>query len=114
MFWWVPIDDTSHMQFSVHRVPAQGEAAARLHARRQARRSEIEIPHQALARAVLEGRASMRDVDRKKVDLVRLTDVVAQISQGLITDREGERLGRADIGVIAIRRLWARELAAFL
>ena len=24
MFWWVPIDDTDHMQFSVHRVPATG------------------------------------------------------------------------------------------
>jgi 5,5'-dehydrodivanillate O-demethylase len=114
MFWWVPIDDTNHMQFSVHRVPAQGEAAARLHARRQARRTEIEIPHQALARDVLEGRASMRDIDKKKVDLVRLQDDVAQVGQGLIADREGERLGRADVGVIAIRRLWARELAAFL
>jgi hypothetical protein len=31
----------------------------------------------------------------------------------LIAEREGERLGRADVGVIAIRRLWARELAAF-
>jgi 5,5'-dehydrodivanillate O-demethylase len=114
MFWWVPIDDTNHMQFSVHRVPAQGEAAARVHARRQARRSEIEIPHQALARDVLEGRASMRDIDKKKVDLVRLQDDVAQVGQGLIAERDGERLGRADIGVIAIRRLWAREMAAFL
>jgi hypothetical protein len=31
----------------------------------------------------------------------------------LITDRDGERLGRADVGVIAIRRLWERELNAF-
>ena len=29
-------------------------------------------------------------------------------------DREGERLGRGDVGVIAIRRLWTRELAAFI
>jgi 5,5'-dehydrodivanillate O-demethylase len=114
MFWWVPIDDTNHMQFSVHRVPAQGDVARRLHERRQARRDEIEIAHQALARDVLEGRASMRDVDKKKVDLVRLQDDVAQVGQGLIAEREGERLGRADVGVIAIRRLWARELALFL
>ena len=114
MFWWVPIDDTNHMQFSVHRVPAQGAVAARIHARREARRGEIAIPHQALAKDVLEGRASMRDVDKKKVDLVRLQDDVAQVGQGLIAERDGERLGRADIGVIAIRRLWARELALFL
>lgn len=114
MFWWVPIDDTNHMQFSVHRVPALGAVAKRLHERRQARRSEIEIPHQALAKDVLEGRTSMRDIDKKKVDLVRLQDDVAQVGQGLIAEREGERLGRADVGVIAIRRLWARELAAFM
>ena len=114
MFWWVPIDDTNHMQFSVHRVPAQGDVARRLHERRQVRRSEIEIPHQALAKDVLEGRASVRDVDKKKVDLVRLQDDVAQVGQGLIAERCRERLGRADVGVIAIRRLWARDLAAFV
>ena len=114
MFWWVPLDDHRHMQFSVHRVPAEGEVAARLHARRQTRRDEIEIAHQDLARDILEGRASMRDIDRKKVDLVRLQDDVAQVGQGLIAEREGERLGRGDVGVIAIRRLWTRELAAFM
>jgi 5,5'-dehydrodivanillate O-demethylase len=114
MFWWVPLDDERHMQFSVHRVPAAGEVGARVHRRRQVRRTEIEIPHQALALDILEGRASMRDVDKKKVDLVRLQDDVAQVGQGLIAEREGERLGRADVGVIAIRRLWEREMAAFL
>jgi 5,5'-dehydrodivanillate O-demethylase len=114
MFWWVPIDDLRHMQFSVHRVPAQGEVAQRIHARRQARRSAITICHQKLAKDVLEGRASMRDVDKSKVDLVRLQDDVAQVGQGLMTDRDGERLGRADVGVIAIRRLWERELSAFV
>lgn len=114
LFWWVPLDDRRHMQFSVHRVPAQGEVAARIHERRQKRRTEITVPHQQLAIDILEGRASMRDVDKSKVDLVRLQDDVAQVGQGLIADRDGERLGRADVGVIAIRRLWARELALFM
>ena len=43
------------------RVPAQGEVAARIHARRQARRSEITSTHPDLARDILEGRASLRD-----------------------------------------------------
>ncbi len=114
MFWWVPIDDTRHMQFSLHRMPAQGEVGQRIHARRQARRSEVTTAHQDLARDILAGSVSMADVDKTKVDLVRLQDDVAQVGQGLITDREGERLGRGDVGVIAIRRLWDRELAAFL
>ena len=103
------------MQFSVHRVPAQGEVAARIHARRQARRTEIDDPRTRTWRATSSKAAlAMRDIDKKKVDLVRLQDDVAQVGQGLIADREGERLGRADVGVIAIRRLWARELNAFI
>jgi 5,5'-dehydrodivanillate O-demethylase len=114
MFWWVPLDDVRHMQFSVHRVPAQGDVGKRIHERRQARRSSITIGHQQLARDVLEGRVAMRDIDKIKVDLVRLQDDVAQVGQGLMVDREAERLGRADVGVIAIRRLWERELSAFV
>jgi 5,5'-dehydrodivanillate O-demethylase len=114
MFWWVPIDDRRHMQFSLHRVPVRGEVAERVHARRQARREAITVAHQDLAREILEGRIAMASVDKSKVDLVRLQDDIAQIGQGVIADREGERLGRADVGVIAIRRLWTRELAAFL
>ncbi len=114
LFWWVPIDDLRHMQFSLHRVPAQGATAERLHARRQARRSAITIAHQPLARDILEGRACMAEVDKTKIDLVRLQDDVAQLGQGLIADRDSEHLGRGDIGVIAIRRLWTREIGAFL
>ena len=39
---------------------------------------------------------------------MRLQDDIAQIGQGRIADRGVERLGRADVGVIAIRKLWAR------
>src|SRR5437764_4408604 len=46
LFWWVPIDDDKHMQFSIHRVPVTGEAAAHVRARREARRSCIDIAHQ--------------------------------------------------------------------
>ena len=27
LFWWVPIDDATHVQFSIHRLPITGEAA---------------------------------------------------------------------------------------
>jgi 5,5'-dehydrodivanillate O-demethylase len=97
LFWWVPIDDVSHIQFSIHRVPASGETAARVHARRQARRSQIDIAHQ--------------DACDMIVDLVRLQDDVAQLAQGVIADRSQEALGRADVGVTAVRRLWRRELS---
>jgi 5,5'-dehydrodivanillate O-demethylase len=110
LFWWVPIDDDLHMQFSIHRVPASGEAAKRIHARRMKRSEGITIAHQDLCERILAGEASLRDADATKVDLVRLQDDIAQVGQGRIADRSGDRLGRADVGVIAIRKVWAREL----
>jgi 5,5'-dehydrodivanillate O-demethylase oxygenase subunit len=110
LFWWVPIDDLSHIQFSIHRVPVTGEAAARVHARRQARRARIDIAHQDACDTVLSGRARVDDFDVNRVDLVRLQDDVAQLGQGIVADRSQENLGRADVGITAIRRLWRREL----
>lgn len=111
LFWWVPIDDASHMQFSIHRIPATGETAARVHARRQTRRSQIDIAHQDACDMILSGRARVDDFDVNRVDLVRLQDDVAQLGQGVIADRSQESLGRADVGVTTIRRLWRRELS---
>lgn len=113
LFWWVPIDDARHVQFSLHRVPATGPAAASILRRRQARRSAIDIAHQDACNDVLSGRLALRDLDPQRVDLVRLQDDVAQIGQGRVADRSRERLGRGDAGVIAIRKLWQRELNAF-
>jgi 5,5'-dehydrodivanillate O-demethylase len=114
LFWWVPIDDVRHMQFSIHRIPVRDDIAARVKARRQERRAKIDLPHQRLCEQILRGRLSLRDVDKNRVDLVRLQDDIAQVGQGRIADRDRERPGRADSGVIAIRHLWSRELSALL
>jgi hypothetical protein len=108
----VPIDDTKHVQFSLHRVPATGDAAASIRARRETRRTTIDLPHQDLCERILSGELTLREVDAARVDLVRLQDDIAQIGQGRIADRDHERLGRGDVGVIAIRKLWHRELTA--
>ena len=112
LFWWVPIDDRQHVQFSLHRIPATGATADRIRERRQKRRGEIDLAHQRVCGDVLEGRIALRDVDQRRVDLVRLQDDIAQVGQGRIADRDIERLGRGDVGVIAIRKIWDRELAA--
>ena len=59
---------------------------------------------------ILNGQARIDDFDVNRVDLVRLQDDVAQLGQGVIADRSQENLGRADVGITAIRRLWRREL----
>jgi len=47
--------------------------------------------------------------------LIRLTsaqDYVALMGQGVVTDRNREVLGRSDMGVAFLRRLFLRELGA--
>ena len=112
LFWWVPIDDESHMQFSLHRVPATGKDAERIRERRQARRKQINLAHQLLAEEILGGRLRLQDVDAEHCDIVRLQDDIAQLGQGRIVDRSKDHPGLADVGVIALRKLWRRELAA--
>src|SRR5690606_13648692 len=63
---------------------------------------------------ILSGKKRLDDFDKKRVDLVRLQDDIAQLGQGIFADRSAEQMGRADIGVVAIRKLWRRELANFL
>lgn len=113
LFWWVPIDDVSHIQFSLHRVPATGETASRIHERRQARRSEIDLAHQEVAEDLLTGRLSLNDVDPKRCDMIRLQDDIALVGQGRLVDRTYDLLGTSDVGVAMIRKLWQRELHAF-
>ncbi|MFM9970559.1 MAG: Rieske 2Fe-2S domain-containing protein [Burkholderiales bacterium] len=110
LFWWVPIDDERHMQFSLHRVPIEGEAAKQFKERREKKRSTIDLAHQEICREILGGMMSLRDVDRNRVDLVRLQDDIAQVGQGTFASRNPERLGRADVGLAMIRRLVRREI----
>jgi 5,5'-dehydrodivanillate O-demethylase len=112
VFWWVPVDDTRHMQFSLHRVPMEGEKAARFKARREKQRTSIDLAHQEICDAILGGMLKLVDVDKSRVDLVRLQDDIAQVGQGVFASEHPERLGKADIGVAMIRRLMKRELAA--
>jgi len=113
IFWWVPTDDSSHMQFSLHRVPATGATAQRAHERRQARRHEIDLAHQEVAEQILGGRLRLDEVDIKRCDMIRLQDDVALVGQGRIVDRRQDLLGSSDIGVAMVRRIWQRELRAF-
>ena len=59
----------------------------------------------------LAGRLTLTDV----VDhpyLAVIEDVVAQGGQGTTADRSQERLGRSDTGIIAMRKIWSREMRA--
>jgi len=112
LYWWVPIDDLSHTQFGAMRLPVSGEAAERYRERSAARLARRDLAHSDLAEAILGGKLRLEEVDPSRTDLIRVQDDVAQVAQGVIADREHERLGRGDAGIIMIRKLWARELRA--
>jgi 5,5'-dehydrodivanillate O-demethylase len=92
LFWWVPIDDEQHVQFSLHRFPLSGDAAERYRERRLARRARLDLPHAELAERICAGELRLADVDLRRTDVVRLQDDVAQVGQGRIADRAAERL----------------------
>ena len=50
------------------------------------------------------------DVGLNRTHTFTFEDDLAQVGQGAIEDRRGERLGRSDTGIIAVRKIWRREL----
>jgi hypothetical protein len=54
----------------------------------------------------------LRFADAAHPDLAIVQDIAVQAGQGRIEDRERERLGRSDAGLILWRKILARELRA--
>lgn len=102
--WRVPITDETTQSYSVERPSPKRRKAAR----RETGKSYQ--PAQEIIRAVLDGRMRMRDVDHLHPQLFNIQDTVAMAGQGPIHVRQGERLGRADVGIILLRTIYEREL----
>ena len=110
--WRVPIDDTVHRSFNLHMAHVSRVAAERYReeaARRRAGRPSD--PYYPLARQLMRGELGWEDVNGRP-DIVGIQDYVSQVGQGIFADREAERLGKSDVGIIILRRLWAAELRA--
>jgi 5,5'-dehydrodivanillate O-demethylase len=109
--WRVPVDDTSHATFVSRLVHVTGSDAEE-YLRRCQETPPPEVPSvDETSARVLRGELRVHDL----VDypyLLNVQDTVAQTGQGVIADREHERLGRSDVGVILIRKLWEREMRA--
>jgi len=67
---------------------------------------------EAIVGDVLAGREHRLDLDLTQTHMVNFQDDVAEVGQGAIADREHERLGRQDEGIIFLRKIWSRELRA--
>lgn len=111
--WWVPIDDDRHTQFTVVAVRGKTrEQFDRYVARQLELRKLRTLDREALTQAILAGTTTIEEIDQSRVHILFLQDDVAQAGCGLIHERPPEHLGRSDVGVIAVRKLWLRELRA--
>ena len=108
--WWVPIDDRRHTQFTVVKTERVPGATERYLERRAARIAKRDIDPEKLALEILAGKKRYSEVDPTRTNVVVLQDHLAQIGVGQPSERPREHLGRSDVGVAALRRLWVREL----
>ena len=92
-------------------MPLTGERAQRWLEQRREKRNLEASDRAQLVRSILEGKLSLADIDPKRTDYVMVEDEIAQTGQTAIADRNHERLGHSDNGVVMLRKLWERELA---
>lgn len=115
--WRCAVDDGHFATFGVNMTHTSGEAKARFQ-ESEVRRSERMRTHedpQIVAERVLRGELSMRDIESNRRDYARLfniQDYVAQVGQGVFACQNDEHLGREDIEVIMLRKLYQREMRA--
>jgi 5,5'-dehydrodivanillate O-demethylase oxygenase subunit len=108
--WRVPMDDLCHNSFNIHLHHLTGAAAERYRVPKAAAPS-AHRPVAELGAAVRRGDIHIEEL-KDHPDIVSIQDDVAQLGQGIIADRENEYLGRSDVGIILLRKIWLRELDA--
>jgi 5,5'-dehydrodivanillate O-demethylase oxygenase subunit len=110
--WRVPVDDATHRSFNVNLVHVTGEAAEQYRAYLASQPQYTGPSAVEVGDAILRGERHVDDVAERAI-IVNVQDYVAQAGQGAIQDRTQERLGRSDVLVILLRKIWERELRAF-
>jgi len=113
--WRVPVDDENTVSFSVDLMHVDGEEAERYKERRKRTLEVGKVASPtAMGEAILAGQLKEKDLDKSlsTATLFSVEDYLMQVGQGAV-DRSKDRLGRVDIGVILMRKIWERELLAF-
>ena len=111
-FSFTPIDDENHLWLITSHVEATGEAAEIYQAKRAEYNQKVAAapPVMQVVRDIWSGKQRYADVVHP--DLAIVQDIAVQAGQGRIEDRDNERLGRSDTGIILWRKILARELHA--
>ena len=101
LFWYVPIDDVSHLHFQVLAWPAGWDSP-------EIAKVPDTLPNDETM-AILAGRKRLADV-QDHTQLGRVQDGISIVGQGAIAERKRERLGSSDAAIILLRKIWLREL----
>lgn len=112
--WRVPVDDTRHTSFIVDRIEKSGaELDAYFAIRAERARQLQEMPRsEDIVNAIMRGDMHVDEVDMAHPNLLGIQDDVALGAQAPLHERPPDRLGRSDVQVILLRKIWARELRA--
>lgn len=114
LFFRVPIDDANCVSFTVDYLPLTGADAQAYRGRRQESQNVGLATLNETAAAIVAGqrRVEHAEPDLSTYKLFWLEDYTVQVGQESIAERDDEHLGRMDVGVILLRKLWRRELQA--
>ncbi len=111
LVWRVPIDDHSHISFTVDYFDGSQDEVRNWRIQQEALVARIAAaaPAAEVAAAVLRGEIQLKDA-LDHPDLLSVQDGVALAGQGVIANRKNELLGHSDMQIIRMRRLWAQDL----
>lgn len=109
--WRVPVDDLSHKTFIVSflSVDAEGRAAVLEARQRTAASKAAAEDSKHITEEILAGKMNLFAAEGHP-DFIGIQDSVAQIAQGVIVDRKAEILGKSDVAIAVLRRLWRKDL----
>ena len=110
--WRVPVNDHEYVSFNLNMVHLNAVDAQRYKTVRAEAFAKASATAAELAPDVLAGKTVIEEVKHRIPDVVRLQDDVVLVAQGVIPDRSQDHLGRSDVGVILLRKIWRRELEA--
>ncbi|HXP93155.1 MAG TPA: Rieske 2Fe-2S domain-containing protein [Candidatus Binatia bacterium] len=110
----VPIDDENHIEFHLVHVHLASDVVDEAYAQRWKQFANAEEEGHKVAQAVLRGEIPYDDIPKLCHHVPLAQDEVCQAGQGAIADRrkDVEHLGRSDVAIITLRKLWSTELKA--
>lgn len=112
LFIRVPVDDDRCVNFIVDYAELEGKTVREYEEHRRQVREKAPVFPNHLGAAVLAGKMRFEEIN-DQTDILHLTlleDYVVQVGQGAAADRGRDTLGRLDVGVLLMRKIWEREL----